>query len=71
VWETDPQARGSQVIAALQARLRMPARKRDGMIGPATIRALQRYLGTPADGVLSRESKAIKALQRRLNEGDL
>jgi hypothetical protein len=72
VWESDRQARGSQVIAALQAHLRMSVRDRDGMIGPDTIRRLQRYLGvkTP-DGVLSRESRTIMALQRRLNEGDL
>ncbi|MFG1602837.1 peptidoglycan-binding protein [Actinoplanes sp. NPDC049265] len=32
-----------------------------------TIRALQRYLGTPTDGKLDKPSDCIKALQRRLN----
>lgn len=43
----------------------------DGDVGPtATIRALQRHLGTTVDGVLSHPaSYAVKALQRRLNEG--
>lgn len=43
-----------------------------GDYGPTnTLRALQRYLGTsPVDGVLSHpRSNAVKALQRRLNEG--
>jgi len=31
--------------------------------------ALQRYLGTPADGYLSSPSAAVVALQKRLNEG--
>jgi len=32
-----------------------------------TIRALQKYLGTPTDGKLSKPSDCIKALQKRLN----
>lgn len=70
-WQWVADADGSQVIAALQARIGMPKSKRDGRIGPETIRALQRWLGTPVDGVLSRESRAIMALQRRLNEGKI
>ena len=35
-----------------------------------TVEALQRYLGTPADGVLDCPSTAIKALQRALNAGN-
>jgi N-acetylmuramoyl-L-alanine amidase CwlA len=35
-----------------------------------TVKALQKYLGTPVDGKLSSPaSEAVKALQRRLNEG--
>lgn len=45
--------------------------KVDGYMGPATIKALQRYLGTPVDGVLSKPSLVIKELQRRLNKGQL
>lgn len=38
----------------------------DGHLGPATIRALQRYFNTPVDGVLSTPSLVIKALQKWL-----
>lgn len=42
----------------------------DGHSVYATTRALQRYLGTPQDGVLSLPtSEAVTALQRRLNAG--
>lgn len=46
-------------------------RNDDGDYGPTnTVKALQRYLGTTADGVLSHpSSNAVKALQRRLNTG--
>ena len=68
-WQWVSDALGSRVIAALQARIGMDSGQRDGKIGPQTIRALQRYLGTPVDGVISRESQAVMALQRRLNAG--
>ena len=57
---------GSNVIVALQKRVKANA---DGKLGPATVRALQRYLGTPQDGVLSRPSTAVKEMQHRLNKG--
>ncbi|MCC3356877.1 N-acetylmuramoyl-L-alanine amidase [Bacillus sp. REN16] len=38
----------------------------DGYLGPKTIRALQRYFGTPVDGFLSKPSLVIKALQKWL-----
>lgn len=42
----------------------------DGHSHYQTTAALQRYLGTPVDGVLSLPtSECVKALQRRLNEG--
>jgi hypothetical protein len=65
-WDWDSTPNGSRVISAYQEVLHV---KRDGMIGPSTIRALQTRMGTPADGELWAESKAILALQRRLNEG--
>jgi hypothetical protein len=68
-WEWVQDARGSRVIATLQRRIGMASGQVDGKIGPRTIRALQTYLGTPADGVISRESRAVMALQRRLNDG--
>jgi len=44
--------------------------RQDGHTVYQTQRALQRYLGTPADGVLSLPSSAcVKALQHRLNAG--
>lgn len=38
----------------------------DGSFGPATIRALQSYFGTIVDGVISKPSNVIKALQKLL-----
>ena len=57
---------GSNVIVALQKKIGVGA---DGKLGPATVRALQRHLGTPVDGVLSRPSAVVKELQRKLNNG--
>ncbi len=56
----------SNVIVALQRKVGANA---DGKLGPATVRALQKYLGTVQDGVLSRPSLVVKELQRRLNAG--
>lgn len=39
----------------------------DGYIGPQTIRALQRKLGTPVDGVISYPSAMVRALQEWCN----
>jgi hypothetical protein len=68
-WQWVSDAQGSRMIAALQRQIGMDSGQRDGKIGPQTIRALQRYLDTPVDGVISRESRAVMALQRRLNAG--
>src|SRR5699024_4500003 len=38
----------------------------DGYLGPETIKALQRYFGTPVDGYFSKPSTVIKALQKFL-----
>ncbi|THE13919.1 N-acetylmuramoyl-L-alanine amidase [Bacillus timonensis] len=43
----------------------------DGYLNPKTISALQRYFGTPVDGIISKPSLVIKELQRRLNKGNL
>src|SRR5690625_4338787 len=40
--------------------------KVDGHLGPETIKALQRYFGTPVDGYLSKPSLVIKAMQKWL-----
>jgi len=57
---------GSNVVVALQKKVGATA---DGKLGPGTIRLLQKALGTPQDGVLSRPSMVVKELQRRLNAG--
>lgn len=66
-WEGG-RANGSRVISAYQALLSV---ERDGKIGPNTIRAFQRRMGTPVDGEIWEESKAVMALQRRLNKGNV
>ncbi len=60
--------KGSLVIKALQSKI---GAKADGLLGPETIGKLQMYLGTPYDKKLSRPSLVVKALQRRLNAGNL
>lgn len=45
-----------------------PMLKVDGRLGPATIKRLQQFLGTPADGKISEPSAMIKALQVFLNQ---
>jgi N-acetylmuramoyl-L-alanine amidase len=66
-WDWEPgRGNGSRVISAYQALLSV---ERDGKIGPNTIRAFQRRMGTPVDGEIWEGSAAVKALQRRLNKG--
>ncbi|MGP4038321.1 M23 family metallopeptidase [Gracilibacillus sp. D59] len=60
--------KGSMVIKALQ---RLIGVNDDGLLGPITIGALQKYLGTVYDKKLSRPSLVVKELQRRLNKGTL
>lgn len=57
---------GSNVIVALQQKVGAGV---DGKLGPATIRALQKHLGTVQDGVLSRPSLVVKEMQKQLNAG--
>jgi hypothetical protein len=48
----------------------MPKAKRDGRIGPDTIKHLQRHLGMKVvDGELWNPSSTIRELQKRLNSG--
>ena len=55
---------GSDLIKAMQKWAGVTA---DGYIGPQTIRALQKKLGTPVDGVISYPSAMVKALQEWCN----
>lgn len=57
---------GSQMVSALQSKVGVNI---DGYFGPNTCRALQSYLGTEVDGVISSPSQCVKELQRRLNDG--
>src|SRR5699024_929910 len=45
-----------------------PMLKVDGKLGPATIKRLQQFLGTPVDGKISPVSTMVKALQVFLNK---
>lgn len=55
---------GSDLIRAMQRWAGVTA---DGYLGPQTIRALQKKLGTPVDSVISYPSAMVKALQEWCN----
>lgn len=57
---------GSAMVKALQRKVGASI---DGRFGPLTCRLLQRYLGTPVDGIIDKPSPMVKELQRRLNAG--
>lgn len=65
-WQYDKTGTGSPLIKAMQTRLGVYA---DGLIGPTTINALQKRMGTVIDGELWEHSPCIKEMQRRLNKG--
>lgn len=57
---------GSMVVRAMQRKL---DEDDDGYFGPKTLKALQRRMGTPVTGAISKSNSAVvKALQRRLND---
>lgn len=62
---------GSQMIRALQSKIGMSSKDRDGYFGHNTCRALQKYLGTASDGYISGPSIVVRALQKRLNSNNL
>lgn len=63
-WEAKPGSNGSLLIKKIQSWCGVSA---DGFIGPNTIKAMQRKLGTTADGVVSKPSAMVKAFQNWLN----
>lgn len=67
-WQDKPNGKGSALIRAMQKWADMPSDERDGEIGPKTIKAIQRKLGTTVDGYVSNPSQMVKALQRWVNE---
>ncbi|WP_262316741.1 N-acetylmuramoyl-L-alanine amidase [Lacticaseibacillus parakribbianus] len=57
---------GSLLIAAIQRSMGL---KDDGLLGPATIKAMQSKAGTPVDGSISVHSQLVIYMQRQLNAG--
>ena len=66
-WKKKPNGQGSDLIRAMQAWAGMPKSSQDGEIGPNTIKAIQKKMGTAQDGVFSYPSSCIKALQKWAN----
>ena len=66
-WKTKPNGSGSMLIKAMQKWAGMAAKDQDGEIGPQTIRAFQKKLGTVQDGKVSKPSQMVKALQNWAN----
>jgi hypothetical protein len=65
---------GSDVIRAIQMSLKAKEYYKgsiDGLCGEATIKAMQKALGTTVDGIISPTSDMVKALQRALNNNKL
>jgi len=67
-WQDKPNGKGSSLIRAMQKWADMPGSQQDGEIGPKTIQAIQKKLGTTVDGKVSKPSQMVKALQRWANE---
>ena len=63
-WVADPGKSYSPLIKAIQ---KWCGATQDGHIGPATIKKMQKKLGTPVDGVCSGPSDVVKAFQKYLN----
>lgn len=71
-WDGEESDGGSTFIAKHQALLKqrdLYRGKLDGKAGPQYFSALQKDLGTPVDGKVSRPSRMVAALQKRLNAG--
>lgn len=66
-WDEKPNGKGSSLIEAMQEWAGMPEEERDGEIGPKTIKAFQKKLGTTQDGKVSNPSAMVKALQKWAN----
>ncbi len=66
-WEKNPSG-GSQLIKAIQKKVGMCKSQQDGIIGPLTIKAMQKFFGTVVDGFISSPSDMVKAMQKWLNK---
>ena len=67
-WKSKPNGKGSDLIRAMQKWAGMAAGDCDGEIGPKTIKAFQKKLGTKQDGKISKPSDMVKALQKWANK---
>ena len=65
-WKNSPSEKGSELIKAIQKKVGI--KKPDGYIGPKTIKAMQKWLGTTQDGCVSNPSEMVKAFQKWLNK---
>ena len=65
-WVPEGSATGSEVIRQVQQKVGAEV---DGLIGPNTIKAIQKHFGTVQDGCFSEQSSCIMALQKALNSG--
>lgn len=73
-WVVPSKSAGSQVILAHQKLLKKRGLYKgelEGKAGREYITALQRDMGTTPDGEIWRNSPAVKAMQRRLNQGKI
>lgn len=67
-WQDGRISKPSALIKILQKHLGV---KQDGYLGPITIRAMQRKLGTVQDGKISTPSSLmVKVMQKQLNKGN-
>ena len=65
-WQFVGNPVGSLLIAAIQRSLGVKA---DGILGPDTIKAMQRKAGTPVDGKIDKQSQLVMYMQRCVNAG--
>ena len=67
-WVSEAAATGSTVIRAVQ---QVVGSEVDGLIGPDTIRAIQRHFGVTEDGCFPEGAPGIVEMQKALNAGKL
>ena len=65
-WVSGAAATGSAVIRAIQQVVESEV---DGLIGPDTIRAIQRHFGVTEDGSFPEGAAGIAEMQKALNAG--
>lgn len=65
-WDWVSSPNGSPTIRAIQ---KVVGVEQDGIIGPLTIKAMQRHFGTPVDGEVWGPSVMVRKMQAALNAG--